>query len=117
MEGRDSSDGACGGRGVTARNDPAAELRKAADSPHCTDGPGEFQTVEKHCRFSVRHFAPSNSGTAVPSMLAQSVRPPDGLVSRRSLRGALVRRRLAREIRRDDLRILTTETLNIIRIV
>ena len=30
VEGRDSSDGACGGRGVTAWNDPAAELRKAA---------------------------------------------------------------------------------------
>ena len=30
MEERDSSDGACGGRGVKAWNDPAAELRKAA---------------------------------------------------------------------------------------
>ena len=30
VEGRDSSSGACAGRGVTAWNDPAAELRKAA---------------------------------------------------------------------------------------
>ena len=35
-EGRDSSDGACGGRGVTARSDPAAELPKAAGCPHRT---------------------------------------------------------------------------------
>ena len=36
-EGRDSSDGACGGRGVTARSDPAAELRKAAGCSQPTD--------------------------------------------------------------------------------
>ena len=37
VEGRDSSDGACEGRGVPAWNDPAAELRKAAGCSHSTD--------------------------------------------------------------------------------
>ena len=37
VEGRDSSSGARAGRGVTAWNDPAAELRKAAGCSRTTD--------------------------------------------------------------------------------
>ena len=47
-EGRDSSDGACGGRGVTARSDPAAELREAADCPHGTDTDSGNDTLALH---------------------------------------------------------------------
>ena len=47
-EGRDSSDGACGGRGVPARSDPAAELRKAADYSRLTDDDSESLTFAKH---------------------------------------------------------------------
>jgi len=48
VEGRDSSDGACGGRGVTAWNDPAAELRKAEDYSHSTEAPSGLLTLEQH---------------------------------------------------------------------
>ncbi|MBP5537860.1 MAG: hypothetical protein J6X64_05940 [Bacteroidales bacterium] len=48
MEGRDSSDGACGGRGVTAWNDPASELRKAADCSHSTTDPSGLLTLAQH---------------------------------------------------------------------
>ena len=37
---------------------------------------------------TVLHFAPSNPGTAVSLMHAQSARPPDGPGGRRSLKGA-----------------------------
>ena len=48
VEGRDSSSGACGGRGVTAWNDPAPEVRKAEDCLHYTKAPCGLLTIAQH---------------------------------------------------------------------
>ena len=58
---------------------------------------------------TVLHFAPSNSGTDVPLMHAQSAQPPDGLVPRRSLRGAACPTPPRPGVRRTNPRTLTRE--------